>query len=92
MLTMNTQQRLEREVESFVARRTGRECVFMPSGRIALYCALRALLSPGDQVLMSPANDDVILFVVLAAGLRPVAAPLSAADGNIDVQAVPEQT
>lgn len=89
---VDMQQRLEREVESLVSRRTGRECVFMPSGRIALYCALRALLSPGDRVLMSPVNDDVIFFVVLAAGLHPVAAPLSAADGNIDVQAVPSQT
>jgi hypothetical protein len=39
---------------------------------------------------MSPVNDDVILFVVLAAGLRPVQAPLSATDGSIDVDAVPE--
>ena len=89
---MHTQLRLEREVESFFARRTGRECVFMPSGRMALYCAMRALLSPGDRVLMSPVTDDVIFFVVLAAGLRPVAAPVSDADGNIDVKAVPEQT
>jgi len=89
---VDTQQRLEREVEDFLARRTGRECVYMPSGRIALYCALLALLKPGDRILMSPVNDDVIFFVVLAAGLRPVAAPLSAADGNIDVQAVPEHT
>lgn len=89
---VDMQQRLEREVESLVAWRTGRDCVFMPSGRIALYCALLALLSPGDLVLMSPANDDVIFFIVLAAGLYPVTAPLSAADGNIDVQAVPSKT
>jgi dTDP-4-amino-4,6-dideoxygalactose transaminase len=89
---VDTQRRLEREIEAFAARRTGRESVFMPSGRIALYCALRALLSPGDRILMSPVNDDVIFFVVLAAGLRPVAAPLSAADGNIDVEAIPSQT
>ena len=62
----------------------------MPSGRIALWCGLRALLQPGQRLLMSPVNDDVIFFVVLAAGLRPVMAPLSAADGNIDANAVPE--
>jgi selenocysteine lyase/cysteine desulfurase len=89
---VDKQRRLERDVEAFAARRTGRESVFMPSGRIALYCALRALLSPGDRILMSPVNDDVIFFVVLAAGLRPVAAPLSATDGNIDVEAIPSQT
>lgn len=89
---MDTQRRLEREVEAFAALRTGRESVFMPSGRIALYCALRALLSPGDGILMSPVTDDVIFFVVLAAGLRPVAAPLAATDGNIDVEAIAPQT
>lgn len=85
-------RRLEREIELFIARRTDREAVYMPSGRVALYCALRALLSPGDKILMSPVNDDVIFFVVMAAGLHPVAAPLSADDGNIDVAAVPEST
>lgn len=89
---MDTQRRLEREVEAFIARRTGRESIFMTSGRIALFCALRVLLSPGDRILMSPVNDDVIFFIVLAAGLRPVAAPLSAEDGNIDLDALPPHT
>ncbi len=39
---------------------------------------------------MSPVNDDVILFVVLAAGLRPVQAPLDPRDGSLDVAAVDE--
>jgi Acetyltransferase (GNAT) domain/DegT/DnrJ/EryC1/StrS aminotransferase family len=72
--------------------RTGRPCLFVPSGRLALYLALRTWLSPGERLLMSPVNDDVILFVVLAAGLRPVMAPVSAADGNIDPAAVPDTT
>jgi hypothetical protein len=41
---------------------------------------------------MSPVNDDVVLFVVLAAGRRPVAAPVSPWTGNIDVAAVPDRT
>jgi dTDP-4-amino-4,6-dideoxygalactose transaminase len=41
---------------------------------------------------MSPPNDDVILFVVLAAGLRPVMAPVSPADGDIDPAAVSDAT
>ncbi|MER7177587.1 DegT/DnrJ/EryC1/StrS family aminotransferase [Streptomyces mesophilus] len=73
-----------------MTRRLGRECLFTPSARLALYLALRRWCRPGDRVLMSPVNDDVILFVVLAAGLRPVQAPVSAADGNIDPDAVPE--
>lgn len=73
-------------------RRLGRECVYTPSARLALYLALRRWCRPGARVLMSPVNDDVILFVVLAAGCRPVQAPVSPWDGNIDVAAVPEST
>ena len=54
-----------------------------------LYVALRHWCPPGGRVLMSPVNDDVIFFVVLAAGLRPVQAPFDAHDGSIDLAAVP---
>ncbi|MGW0789102.1 DegT/DnrJ/EryC1/StrS family aminotransferase [Streptomyces sp. NPDC002911] len=77
-------------MESAVGTRLGRECLYVPSCRLGLYLALRHWCEPGGRILMSPVNDDVILFVVLAAGLRPVQAPLSAADGSIDVDAVPE--
>ncbi|MFJ4842307.1 DegT/DnrJ/EryC1/StrS family aminotransferase [Streptomyces sp. NPDC088746] len=70
--------------------RLGRECLYVPSCRLGLYLALRHWCEPGGRILMSPVNDDVILFVVLAAGLRPVQAPLSAADGSIDADAVPD--
>ncbi|MEU9736871.1 DegT/DnrJ/EryC1/StrS family aminotransferase [Streptomyces sp. NPDC048002] len=75
-----------------MTRRLGRECVYTPSARLALYLALRRWCRPGARVLMSPVNDDVILFVVLAAGCRPVQAPVSVWDGNIDPAAVPEST
>ncbi|MFC4886515.1 DegT/DnrJ/EryC1/StrS family aminotransferase [Streptomyces beijiangensis] len=72
-------------------RRLGRECLYVPSCRIGLYLALRQWCRPGARVLMSPVNDDVIFFVVLAAGLRPVQAPLNARDGSIDLDAVPDE-
>ena len=76
-------QQLERRIEQFVAERVQRECILMPSGRVAVYCALRMFLSKGDALLMSPNNDDVILFIVFAAGLRPVAESLAPAqDGS----------
>ncbi|MGW0188402.1 DegT/DnrJ/EryC1/StrS family aminotransferase [Streptomyces sp. NPDC003362] len=75
-----------------MTRRLGRECVYTPSARLALYLALRRWCRPGARVLMSPVNDDVILFVVLAAGLRPVQAPVNVWDGNIDPDAVPDST
>ncbi|MCH0538405.1 DegT/DnrJ/EryC1/StrS aminotransferase family protein [Streptomyces sp. MUM 203J] len=71
-------------------RRLGRECLYVPSCRLGLYLALRRWCRPGGRVLMSPVNDDVIFFVVLAAGLRPVQAPLRARDASIDASAVPE--
>ncbi|MFJ8767553.1 DegT/DnrJ/EryC1/StrS family aminotransferase [Streptomyces clavifer] len=76
--------------EAVMRARLGRECLYVPSCRFGLYLALRHWCEPGGRVLMSPVNDDVILFVVLAAGLRPVQAPLSATDGSLDVDAVPD--
>ncbi|NBM18304.1 DegT/DnrJ/EryC1/StrS family aminotransferase [Streptomyces sp. GC420] len=70
--------------------RLGRECLYVPSCRFGLYVALRHWCPPGGRVLMSPVNDDVIFFVLLAAGLRPVQAPLNPWDGSIDAGAVPD--
>ncbi|MFV0134303.1 DegT/DnrJ/EryC1/StrS family aminotransferase [Streptomyces sp. HMX87] len=71
--------------------RLGRECVYVPSCRFGLYAALRHWCPPGGRVLMSPVNDDVIFFVILAAGLRPVQAPLNPLDASIDIDAVPDE-
>ncbi|MGW6567323.1 DegT/DnrJ/EryC1/StrS family aminotransferase [Streptomyces sp. NPDC054975] len=76
--------------ERMRGRLGGRECLHVPSCRFGLYLALRHWCAPGGRVLMSPVNDDVIFFVVLAAGLRPVQAPLDPRDGSIDTAAVPE--
>jgi dTDP-4-amino-4,6-dideoxygalactose transaminase len=81
---VSLRRRLEREIEGVMAARLGRPCLFLASGRLALYVALRAWLKPGDRILMSPLTDDVIFFTVLAAGLRPVLAPVSPDDGNIE--------
>jgi DegT/DnrJ/EryC1/StrS aminotransferase family protein len=85
-------ERLERAIEAELETRTGRECLFMPSGRFAIHLAFRLLLSPGDRILMSPLEDDTVFFGALAAGLRPVMAPVSAHDGNIRPEAVPDAT
>ncbi|GAA3551816.1 hypothetical protein GCM10022419_035150 [Nonomuraea rosea] len=71
-----------------IAQRTGRHCLSLPSNRLGLYLALRHWCVPGQRILMSPISADEILFLVLAAGLRPVIAPLSPRDGNIDVSRV----
>ncbi|WP_419996210.1 DegT/DnrJ/EryC1/StrS family aminotransferase [Streptomyces boninensis] len=73
-------------------QRLDRECVYVPSGRFGLYLALRQWCPPGGRLLMSPLDDDVLLFLVHAAGLRPVMAPVDPRDGNIAPEAVPEAT
>jgi len=85
-------RQLERAIEGVLETRTGRECVFMPSGRFAIHLAFRLLLSPGDRILMSPVEDDTVFYGALAAGLRPVIAPVSTHDGNIRVEAVDDAT
>ena len=82
----------ESRLRAAAEERTGCPCLVVRSGRLALYLALCHWFRPGDRLLMSPITDDVVLFVVLAAGLRPVAAPVSPWTGNIDVAAVPDHT
>lgn len=79
-----------RAIEEFFQRRYGREALYLPSGRAALYLAFREWLRPGDRLLMSPINDDVVFFVVLAAGLVPVLGPVDPRTGNLDPLAVPD--
>jgi hypothetical protein len=79
-----------KRLEATMRDRLGRECVYVPSCRFGLFVALRHWCPPGGRVLMSPVNDDVIFFVLLAAGLRPVQAPLNPLDASIDVDGVPD--
>ncbi|MGY4743295.1 DegT/DnrJ/EryC1/StrS family aminotransferase [Streptomyces sp. ATMOS53] len=80
-----------KRLEATMRDRLGRECVYVPSCRFGLFVALRHWCPPGGRVLMSPVNDDVIFFVLLAAGLRPVQAPLNPLDASIDVDGVPDE-
>jgi dTDP-4-amino-4,6-dideoxygalactose transaminase len=75
-------------IEAFFRRRYGRQALYVPSGRLALYLAFREWLRPGDRLLMSPVNDDVVFFVVLAAGLLPVLGPIDPSTGNLDPAAI----
>jgi len=79
-------------IEDYFRRRYAREALYLPSGRLALYLAFREWLRPGDRILISPVNDDVVFFTVLAAGLVPVIAPLDPRTGNLDPDRVDEKT
>jgi hypothetical protein len=85
-------EQIERDIEAVLEARIGRECVFMPSGRFAIHLAFQLLLSPGDRILMSPLEDDTVFFGALAAGLRPVMSPVSAHDGNMQIDAIDDAT
>ena len=85
-------EHIERDIEATLEARLGRECVFMPSGRFAIFVAYQLLLSPGDRILMSPLEDDAVFFGALAAGLRPVMAPVSTHDGNMHIEAIDDVT
>jgi hypothetical protein len=81
-----------RGIEEFFRRRYDREALYVPSGRLALYLAFREWLRPEDRILLSPVNDDVVFFTVLAAGLIPVMGPLDPTTGNLDPSAVGDRT
>jgi hypothetical protein len=81
-----------RAIEEFFRGRCGRDALYLPSARLGLYLALREWLQPGERVLMSPVNCDVVLFTVLAAGLTPVLAPVDPCTGNIDPAAIDDST
>ena len=85
-------EQIERDIEAVLEARIGRECVFMPSGRFAIHLAFQLLLSPGDRILMSPLEDDTVFFGALAAGLRPVMAPVSTHDGNMRIDRIDDAT
>ncbi|WP_449063682.1 DegT/DnrJ/EryC1/StrS family aminotransferase [Planomonospora algeriensis] len=67
-----------------MSERVGAACLHVPSARFGLYLALRHWFGAGDRVLIAPTNCETVLFIALAAGVRPVMAPVSPDDGNID--------
>ena len=75
-------------IEEIFRERTGKDAIYVPSGRIGIFLAIRTWLKPGDRVLMSPVNDDVVFYTLLASGVRPVLAPVNPATGNIDPDAM----
>ncbi|MCA2220380.1 DegT/DnrJ/EryC1/StrS family aminotransferase [Nonomuraea aurantiaca] len=75
-------------LESLMRHRIGQDCLHVPSARFGLLLALRHWFDPGDRVLIAPTTSEAVLFVVLAADLEPVMAPVSWRDGNIDAPRV----
>ncbi|HTT20939.1 MAG TPA: DegT/DnrJ/EryC1/StrS family aminotransferase [Candidatus Sulfotelmatobacter sp.] len=56
-----------------------------PSARFGVYATAKALLSPGDRVLISPITCHTVIDALLRAGVVPMFANIDLASGNIDV-------
>lgn len=87
---MTTVTGMFKRLEAEFAARLGRDCLAVPSNRLGLFMVLKHLMAPGERLLMSPITADEILFLVLAAGLRPIMAPVCRQSGNIDATRIDE--
>lgn len=73
-------ERLEREI----ARRFGvAYAAAMPMARVGIHLALKALIKPGQEVIMSPYTIADVVNMVISAGGRPVFADIDRHTTNI---------
>ncbi len=77
--------RLESEVRALTGSPFA-SCV--PQARFGIYLALKALIRPGQEVIMSPYTIYDVVNMVLAAGGRPVFADIEQASCNISADAI----
>jgi perosamine synthetase len=78
-------EQLEAAVADFVAMP---HAVAMPMARVGIYCALKALIKPGQAVILSPYTIVDVVNMVLCAGGRPVFADTEKDSYNIAPEAV----
>jgi dTDP-4-amino-4,6-dideoxygalactose transaminase len=74
-------QRLEQRVAAFTG---AAHAVAAPLARTAIYLVLRALIRPGQDVILSPYTISDVVNMVICAGGRPVFADIEAGTCNID--------
>ena len=77
---------LERAVADFVGHE---DAVAVPQGRLAVYLATRALISPErDEVILSPYTIHDVVNMIVAGGGRPVFVDVERETCNIDASAI----
>jgi len=69
--------------EQLAARLNTRFAVALPMARVAIYHAVRALIKPGQKVILSPYTIADVVNMVICAGGIPVFADIDAATCNI---------
>jgi dTDP-4-amino-4,6-dideoxygalactose transaminase len=76
-------------VERKLATRIGSpEAILVPQARFGLYLALRQLIKPGQEVILSPYTIYDVVNMVICAGGRPVFADIERETCNIDLREV----
>lgn len=66
------------EVEAAAARLSGgRHAVCMPKARVGIFLAVRALIAPGQKVILSPYTISDVVNMVICAGGVPVFADIT---------------
>ena len=76
-------------VERRLAARSGMpEAILVAQARFGLYLALRQLIKPGQEVILSPYTIYDVVNMVLCAGGRPVFADIERETCNIDLRDV----
>jgi perosamine synthetase len=78
-------ERLETEASRWLGARYG---VCVPQARIGIYLTLKALIEPGQNVILSPYTIYDVVNMVIAAGGRPVFADIERETCNISVESI----
>lgn len=80
------------DVEKFeqeIARRAGAKyAIAMPMARTGIYYTVKALIKPGQDVIMSPYTIADVVNMVICAGGKPVFADIKQGTCNIDEQKI----
>lgn len=75
--------------ERAVADKVGAaHAVCMPQARVGIYLALRAVIQPGAEVILSPNTIADVINMVILSGAKPVFCDIDPATGNLDAEAV----
>lgn len=78
---------LERQIE----RRVGRKhCIAMPMARTGIYATIKNIVTPGQEVILSPYTIADVINMVVCAGAKPVFADLANDSCNICPKSIEE--
>ena len=78
-------EELERRVAAFVG---ARHAVAMPQARVGIHLTIKALVQPGQSVIMSPYTIYDVVNMVIGAGARPMFADIRRDTCGIDPDAI----